>query len=729
MMCASLHRPYEPNKSDFLNFTPEKIFELIDSLQDEDLCSALSVLLSRADDTEWLFKTLRKVMTRCLRIQDKVRSSDIYFILKQQILRFVQNQQGECLTHGLIFLAADAKWTLPDELVNFLIINSEINHWVPLLTESQRMHCLKELLKNADTQKKYLNLLLFLSPDKLSAEREVKMIMEDMLNKYPHFLLADFTPEHHHCKNHLMILTVIPALLFCLDKTRHSELLYLLLAQLKKNNARAREAILNILFECFPYLEDSRLFIFKAVRPYLDDGSSRVRLAAQRVLSCFSTQKDGELLNKPEIDLYQRDVKQFQKLSSVTRNKKIKVILLTLTADMLLDEEAGDFLLAALPYMSYEENSLLINTLLLQVKNKNVKIRKAAAKFLAKCIHYVSVRFTHSIIHGILSLVKDENWFIRASFWEILNAAIPHLKKDTLALVFQHIIPYLSDINWIIQDQVLKALPQLFPHMSNELSHLALTAILPYLDESDWSQRYAGLQTLNLFIKYAPVVQPSIILEVLISKLQDKNSIVSGMAMQALIPLLSKVESFEHKRILAVLLHRLNDPNSYVAQLSRKVLLVLMPQLNRELRCEVIGLFFNRLSQEKSPQLPNLRDLNLYAPYLDRIWGVKVYHYLLPILNQKNRELVVSALEILNLCVKYLEPQECKELSYLLFPKLIEENCQICDEALKVILHCGIYLNEEERQFLNIKLESYIKQHSISLWCANLEQNDTNVIF
>lgn len=107
---------------------------------------------------------------------------------------------------------------LPDELARHLLVIHHANHWIPLTTEEQRIACFNELLNNADTHKKYINLIQFLSINKEQVKAEVKNIIDDIWEKYPHF--SSDKGQDFDAEDSLTILQILPVLILCLNDKR-----------------------------------------------------------------------------------------------------------------------------------------------------------------------------------------------------------------------------------------------------------------------------------------------------------------------------------------------------------------------------------------------------------------------------------------------------------------------------------------------------------------------------
>lgn len=76
--------------------------------------------------------------------------------LDELIREYIKDKTGDAHLYGLIFLLIGSNLYLPDELARHLLVIHHANHWIPLMTEDQRIACFNELLNNADTHKNTL---------------------------------------------------------------------------------------------------------------------------------------------------------------------------------------------------------------------------------------------------------------------------------------------------------------------------------------------------------------------------------------------------------------------------------------------------------------------------------------------------------------------------------------------------------------------------------------------
>lgn len=729
---AILNTPGIVKEHLFLDLSSEQIIDLIDELNTDLLYLAVKTLLSRTGEEELVLqiKCLKKIVHFKLHKRNNILVPKFTetINLNALIKEYIKNNQGQAQLYGLICLVMDTGFSLPDELVTCLVITYQCYHWIPLLKEEQRSHCFKELLKNADTDKKYLDLIHFLSIDKEKSQAEIKLIVDDLLIKYPHFCSGGINKNSIHYNDILMILKILPVFLLRLNERRQWEFIEIILSKLQDQDEHIREVALGIINGCLPHLKDKdRELVFAAIHEKLSDKNSGVRFAAQKAMSTCGSHFKDHLKTIDKTLKLDTDISAFfdvciPPFNDEARQKITDTLFLKLSNnEWIVRDEALQIISTSVPYLNAQQHQKIIGIILLKLGDSASKVRKIAAKTLVVCMPHISPILSLDIFNETLPYLNDDNCFVRESILEIICNLIPHLDQERHQEAFNAVLSHLNDNNWVTRDAVLHVMTLLIPCFNEENYQQVFAVILPHLNDNDWSYRYMVLQTLFLFIPHLSDQNCQRVLQEILLKLNDTNSIVRGMALQLIMKFIVKLKPDNYQAVLDGVLLKLNDCNSFVVIMARKAIATFMPYLDSVKRLIVLETVVSKSNSYDSYNREiALKDIMVCMPYINDECRQNLFKLIFLRLDDDDRNVSRAAMQALVTCIPQLNDTQCHMILEHAFPKLMDENWVLCDEALKIILTCSIYSKDLCVQTLNEQLTNYINQNSLTYWYDEL---------
>lgn len=647
-----------------LELSSDSTINLLEHLDVDSRYVAVSSLFSRKGDAEllWQIKCLKKLIE--LKQREGATSK-----LTTLIDNYIKGRIGEQQLYGLIFLIHDTGFVLPDELVKRLVIVHQSNHWIPLLTEKQRLSCFDELLRRAETDKEYINVVNFLSLDKEKAKEEVKLIVADILKKYGHL----FTQEANEKEDNLTVLKTLSVLILCFNDQKHQEIYQIITKKLNDKDKNTRKTILEIIAVCVPYFNDQeREKLFNAIHERLEDREPGVRFAAQKAITLWPHR---DKIESPQV---------------------------------LSTEET---------YKDQQEE------ILLQLASNEWSTRKEALLFLVACLPNMSDVAIQELLPAVLDKLQDESLLVREEALKTLALCMPYFTCDEMRQkAFAEILLNLkNDHDYKIRETALQAIISCISNFNDENHQQILDVILPNLDDKDWSCRYMVLQAMFLLIPHLNSENHQKVLDAILPKLNDNNSLVRSTVLQDLMQFIPELQGKNHQKILNAILPKLNDDNSYVSSMARKAITSFMPCLNSS---RIQGVLDALLVKVKDHDFESseaaLQDIVACIPHITDERRIELLASVLPALGAQDEKVVRAAMQTLIAFIPYLHESQHQPILDAVFSKLHDENWEVCEGALRIILTCSIYRTEEERIALYEQLAEYLKQNSLISWCGEL---------